>query len=412
MSEQVKKRLYQKTTGLLLFAHTVAFIGFLMYGDAPQYVFKPPRDFMLGVLPYRQVIGIIAVVAMLAGLYLSLRNKLINPWRLTIQAGVFSVFLYAGFIMVAYHWFATDYEPDFVGIQEAESYLDSKDKINVVIVKGEVRGYPEKHILQPHFASTEIGGEEVAMTYCGLSNLGVAYSPVHNGEKLDLRTVGQLENNLIFYNTKTGEYYQQVTGGNDKQTNQFDKQYPTRAMSWESFKQLYPNALVYSNPPENLLDYMVRVLVHRALSDQEQSFDAHFPTIDHEDDPRLHPKQFVNGLRIGNQYVAYTKQFLREQNNIYNTEVNGTPIAVVYYPELDFVDMYNRRLGGETVVVTEIDEHGVLPQGGQLAHVPFFPELYWMIWHSYYPETAVKKSALESQDNRILERGNGYTSHI
>ena len=402
------QQIFWLAVALMSSAHLIAFAGFMLYGDVMQYILTPSRKLVLGILPHRVKLGVLAVVLMAAGVGLALYSGIYNPWWLAIQAAVFCGFLYAGFIMVSYHWFNTDRQSRFVVISDAEHDLDSKDKINVVLVHGEVRGYPTKYLLQPHFASSTIASEEVAMTYCGLSNLGVAFSPTNNGKKLNLRTVGQLNNNVVFFDEKTGEYYQQIFGGNEDSSRKFDNQFPTRAMSWRSFKEIYPDALVYSNPPRNMLDYLVRAMISRALTDQEKTFRAHFPTIDHSTDNRLHPKQYISGLVIGGQAVAFTKQFLIEKNGIFNTEFNGTPIVVVFYPEFDFIDIYDRRVGGEAVQVTDIDVSGALPVGKTLDHVPFFPEVHWMIWHHHYPNTKLYKAEAEGVDHRSEERKRSY----
>ena len=373
-----------------------------------QYILNPPRKLVLGLLPHRIKLGVFAVLLMAGGIGTIIYSGLYNPWVLAIQAVVFCGFLYVGFVMISYHCFDTDQKPKFVKIADAEADLDSKDKINVVLVHGEARGYPTKYMLQPHFARSTIATEEVAMTYCGLSNLGVAFSPTNQGKKLNLRTVGQLNNNVIFFDVESGEYYQQIFGGNEDNTRKFDNQYPTRAMSWHSFKAIYPDALVYSNPPQNLLDYVVRAMIHIALADQEKAFRAHFPTIDHSTDKRLHPKQYVSGLVIDGQAVAFTKEFLIENNCRFNTEFNGVPIVVVLYPEFDFIDIYYRQVDGETVQVADIDVHGTLPSGKTLDHVPFFPEVHWMIWHHHYPKTRLYKSDSEGVEHRTKERNSSY----
>lgn len=401
-------QLYWLAIAMMAFAHVIAITGFVFYGDVMQYILNPPRRIVLGLLPYRIRLSILALSLMAAGIGIFVYVGHFNPWWLAIQAIVFLGFLYVGFVMISYHCFNTDYETKFVDVSRAEADLDSKDKINVLVVGDEARGYPTKYMLQPHFASSTIATEDVAMTYCGLSNLGVAFSPRNKGKKLQLRTVGQLNNNVIFFDVKSGEYYQQIFGGNEDHSRKFDKQFPTRAMSWKSFKAIYPNALVYSNPPKNVLDHLVRAMIGWALREQEGKFRAHFPTIDHNADQRLHPKQYVAGLILEGQAVAFTKRFLSENNCIFNTVQGGVPIAVVLYNEFDFVDIYDRRVDGEAVEVTDIDVHGVLPTGHILDRLPFFPEVHWMIWHHHYPETQLHKSDVEGSFYRSDRRDINY----
>ena len=54
--------------------------------------------------------------------------------------------------------------------------------------------YSDYYLLQPHVVKGDtIGGEDVIMTYCGLTNLGIAYSPKINQRELDLTVMTQLK---------------------------------------------------------------------------------------------------------------------------------------------------------------------------------------------------------------------------
>ena len=44
-------------------------------------------------------------------------------------------------------------------------------------------------------------GEDIVLTYCGLSNLGIAYTPSLGGKPLDLHPMTQLENNLATWSS-------------------------------------------------------------------------------------------------------------------------------------------------------------------------------------------------------------------
>ena len=56
-------------------------------------------------------------------------------------------------------------------------------------------------VLRPHVANGGDAGEDIVLTYCGLSNLGIAYTPSLGGKPLDLHPMTQLENNLATWSS-------------------------------------------------------------------------------------------------------------------------------------------------------------------------------------------------------------------
>lgn len=82
---------------------------------------------------------------------------------------------------------------------------------------GQPRAFPDTQVLRPHVV--RIGytatGNQVTMTYCGLTNLGVVYEIPKNpktGQDVELIPMTQLENNLILLDKKTGHVGQQING--------------------------------------------------------------------------------------------------------------------------------------------------------------------------------------------------------
>ncbi len=51
-----------------------------------------------------------------------------------------------------------------------------------------------------------LGGENVVTTYCGLTNMGIAYKPEIDGETLDLGAMTPLENNLVLWHEFRGQF--------------------------------------------------------------------------------------------------------------------------------------------------------------------------------------------------------------
>jgi hypothetical protein len=104
----------------------------------------------------------------------------------------------------------------------------------------------------------------------------------------------------------------------------------------------------------------------------------------------LPTKAYVYGLRVGDTKIAYTLDYIKRNGGIVNTEVGGKPIALVYYKDHDFVDAFERTVSGKIIEVKEVDEYGVSPHG-KLKRVPMAVEIFWIIWHTFYPDTELIK---------------------
>jgi hypothetical protein len=127
---------------------------------------------------------------------------------------------------------------------------------------------------------------------------------------------------------------------------------------------------------------------------QHEMFGPVFPTID-VDAPginELHPKEQVWGVRMNGEEVAYTYDYFKANNWIINTKLGGKDIVLVYYPEYRTVGGFETRVGEDLVsvdTVEDIDVYGNTDKG-QLQRIPVISEVFWMIWHTFYPDTQLK----------------------
>ena len=102
------------------------------------------------------------------------------------------------------------YGARFVTIEKALEHLSENEEALVLEINGDARAYPHIWITQPHIAGDIVGGEDVVMTYCGLSHLGIAFKNNVDGNKMDLKVMTQLRNNLVMFDAKTQEPIQQI----------------------------------------------------------------------------------------------------------------------------------------------------------------------------------------------------------
>ena len=102
----------------------------------------------------------------------------------------------------------------YYSIEEAKEYVSPSNQVIVIENNGVARAHPQAQLLRPHLAGNDEGldGENVVMTFCAMANLGIAYTPEVEGEKLELQVLAQHGNNLILRDSRTREPIQQIYG--------------------------------------------------------------------------------------------------------------------------------------------------------------------------------------------------------
>lgn len=371
----------------LALAYLSALIGFLVLGDVTQWIVQFPRAVTMTVFSYRAELIAMGLIGMFLAAILHYRTPAVSNRAMALHAVLFCA-LFVGYFISPYLLFRTQqHDARFVSVAEADEYLDSKDDVFVLENKGDVRVFPYRWITQPHVAADFVGGEEIAMTFCGLSNLGIAYSPVReDGRRVDLKVMMQLENNLVVFDEATGEPFQQIYGRGEFTSAEL-KRYPTQRMSWGAFREMYDDGKVFFNPADSPLDHLARFVAFRAMAYQASRPEPVFPTIE-QVDPRLPPKKQVYGVTINGESVAFTPEYL-ERQGIVTLELGGEPISMVYDRKHRIVGGFSRRMGGRIAAGTEVDIHGNTP-AGRLDRIPVESGVYWIIWSNFYPGTDLR----------------------
>jgi hypothetical protein len=114
-----------------------------------------------------------------------------------------------------------------------------------------------------------------------------------------------------------------------------------------------------------------------------------FPTIDFTD-RRLPMKELIYAISVGDDHVAYSKEFIQAQGNIINVTVGGRSVVIAFDPALDCVTAFFNTTGGP---VTSVDTFGNLPDGNRLARVNTLKSrLFWFIFVEFFPTTDVNRT--------------------
>ncbi len=401
----------------MLIAQLSAFIIFKDLADISQWVVQSSREFTMMVWYNRHIIAGIAILALLVSLLTWRTEKKICPnLLLGFFVFVFVFNFYSGMVNPKWMFRSQQHEAKFVPVEEAPKYMEqslrlahfgpesyvSADDIDVIVLETDngAYAYSDYYLLQPHVAQGDtIGGEDVIMTYCGLTNLGIAYSPVIDGQQLDLSVMTQLKNNLVLFDKHSGQAIQQLWGTMERDPRQVKmKEWPTIRMPFGSFKRLYPDGKVFINEiagfSENpILAVWDRVVRHGMMLwgvglnwiDNEKPA---FPTIEFKD-RRLPMKELIYSVSIGDDHVAYSKDFIIEQGNNINVEIGGKPIVIDYDPEFDAVSAFFNTMDE---AVTDIDIFGNTKAGVKLERVNTLKSrLFWFIFAEFYPDTDVNR---------------------
>jgi hypothetical protein len=380
--------LFYACGGLSLLA---ALVGFLALGDMVQLAVSFPRAFTYRVFRIRIPLMILGLAGFGATLFLGMADRLAPGWVLVVYAVVFAVLFFGGFVAPSYVMFRSQqHSARYVPVAELDGQLDGhlEDDAEVLAVEieGDARAFPHRWIQRPHVAGDVVGGELIAMTYCALSHLGVAYRAEAGGRRLDLKVMTQLENNLILFDAATQEPIEQIYGrivgrGASLPT------VPSTVMPLGSFRSLYPQGKVFFNPPDGFLDRQVRGMMDHLLFGKGGQYDPAnprpvFSTIDHVD-PRVPPKEQVCGIALDGKPVAFTLGYLTRNGNAVTERIGESVVTVKHFPELGFVDVF-------TGDAQDVDARGFGPDRVRRQRVPHASQVLWMIWASFYRDTDVR----------------------
>lgn len=345
-----------------------------------------PREWVIGYYANRWIFIFINLSLLAALWWLNAKYHFLrNIWMALASVGVITCIIAANFLLAAF-FPAYQYGANYVSISEADALLTDDDVIYAVEINGEAKGYPRKHLEIPHIAGAEIGGEEVVMTFCGLSNLPVVYDQNINDGRSDLGILLQTHNNLLMVDRESGELIQQITGQTEFSDKKL-KSYPNTMMSWKNFKRLYPDAEVFIYEFNRVIDSFLLAVFEGPMEKQfSEEHGAIFPTLAMEDD-RLPAKELIWGLDAGGQQAAFTEGFLKN-NPVFQFSLSGNKYVIAYNADYDVVKLFERTINGRVIDVESIGIDGQTATG-KLTEVPLHNGVFWMIWAHWFPETEV-----------------------
>jgi hypothetical protein len=281
---------------------------------------------------------------------------------------------------------AQQYDANYISIKDAANYLKDEDRVLVVDHNGVQKAFPPDYIWQAHIFGGDFGGDNVVFTYCVLTNLASPYLNDINGETFDFKVLAQANNNLLIWDTKSGEIIQQITQQCEFSEFKFDP-LPVLEMTWAGYKKLYPNGTVLFNEWDSPMEKVMNLLF--STEDTWYGEKWMFKTANFEDQ-RLPSKEHIIGVRDDetNKQLAITKSYIKN-NGVSNINVGNKRIALAYFPEYETIVAFNRIKDGNEIQVTDIDVFGITSEHGKLERVYVYNSVLWAIWAQYYPNSDV-----------------------
>ncbi|MCG7499573.1 DUF3179 domain-containing protein [Vibrio sp. Of7-15] len=387
------------------------YIGALLFkdlADVSQWFVQSDRETTMWVWYNRHALALTAIVTVGMAAYLKyVKRDIVGNVTFASLAILFAFTFYSG--MINPHLMMRDRMDNghFVSVEEGAKYLQPHESVIVIDVNGQARAHSDRQLLRPHVAGTEaeLGSDHVVMTYCGLTNLGMAYIPEINGQALDLAPANQLRNNLVMWDRNTGEPIQQLWGQKESDRNNGTEakmqEWPTFRMPFERFVEAYPDGEVFvndylvedmrptfwGNPFLAIYDPIMEFIFKLAIAYQSYYDAPTFPTVEYKDQ-RLPSKAKVWGMNIGDDYVAYTERFVRMQNAPINTTIGGQNVVITYDEQYESLGVYYNNTGKQ---IDKISFYGQTEHGNLERVETVKAAAYWIIWADFFPSTDVNR---------------------
>ncbi len=307
--------------------------------------------------------------------------------------------------------------PKFETIESAGRWLNDREPVAVVSIRGDVRAYPVQIMMSHDIANDVVGGQPIVVTFCILCGSSMAFDRRFDGQVLEFSFAGAVHNaNLVIYDHQTETLWGQVVGQGliGKYAGERLKFVPAPVMSFKEFKENEPDGRVLSRDTGFDLEYG---------KGRMTDYDTSAPiarVFRWKVDQRLEAKERVMVIENGDDIVAVPYSALSERKVI-TTDVGGEEYVVLWGPgtasiyaerTADGIDVgaaiaYSPVVDGRRLRFRPADEDGRFQDretrttwtlagnaiDGPLAGKSLAPAVhgvhFWFVWAAYRPETRV-----------------------
>ena len=215
--------------------------------------------------------------------------------------------------------------PHFVGVEEADEWLDPREPVIVVGAGGRTRAYPLQILTWHEIVNDEVGGVALSVTFCPLCNASIVFDRRVDGRLLDFGTTGKLrKSDLVMWDRQTESWWQQFTGEAivGEMAGAVLTQLPAATVAYQDFRRAYPEASVLSR--RTGYDRPYGSNPYRGYDSIDDRPFLFFDPVDE----RLPPMERVLDVSLGDQRKLYPFSAL-SKSSVVNDEVAGVPVVVL-----------------------------------------------------------------------------------
>jgi hypothetical protein len=311
--------------------------------------------------------------------------------------------------------------PSYVSQAEADTWLAPEEPVIAVALKQDdgsvvARAYPLQILLWHEIVNDTLGETPVAVTFCPLCYTAVAYDRrlEPDGAVYDFGTTGNLRHSdLVMWDRQTESWWQQFSGDAivGELTGAHLTFLPAQIVSWQAFKEAYPEGDVLSR--ETGFDRPYGTNPYPGYDD----IDSRPFLFDGATDERLPPMERVVGVVLEDEGVAYPYPVLQERRVI-EDQIGDEEIAVLWAPgassavdtqdvvsgrDIGQAGVFSRDLGGrllsfrpgaadtfadaETNSTWDVTGQAITGDlaGERLTSLPH-TVVFWFAWAAFQPE--------------------------
>lgn len=252
--------------------------------------------------------------------------------------------------------------PVFVSIEEADSFLDGGDTGLGFEHNGDARFYPFSILVFHEIVNDIVGGDPVLVSYCPLCLTGIVFDRTLEGSPVEFGVSGKLwKSNLLMYNRADDpareSLWSQVLGEAvvGEHTGTKLTILPSDIVQYDAWKKAKPHTTVLSRDTGFARNYDIDPYGNYYTS-LDVGFGAEFT------DSRLHPKDLVLGIKIGEQFKAY----------------RATALAV---------GTTNDTFAGQSITIEKNETGEVRIFKGALREPVEIVAGFWFSWLAVHPDT-------------------------
>ena len=296
-----------------------------------------------------------------------------------------------------------------LAIASRVDFLDDDDLVIGVEIRGVARAYPHKLLDWHEIVNDELGGEAIAVTYCPLTGTAIGWKRTLNGVKTTFGVSGLLHNsNLIPYDRETDSNWSQILNKSvqGELIGQRAELFNVIETTWKTWRKFYPATEVVTLQQELSGTRNYDIYPYGTYKEINEVF---WP-INNEDD-RLHKKERVLGVIVGDDAKAYTIESFLGNLKIMNDKIGSESVVIIGSSSRNFAVAYiSRPMDGTFLIFSETEStEGIMEDNegtvwninGRGVSGPRTGELlgrtesfigYWFAWGAFYPDIILHSS--------------------